>query len=75
MLHRKKVNLHYRHKEERDQVRDGSFIAALWRLWGTPIRDKRRNKDGQIALMNAMYVGSGERLETVLHVRQVTATD
>ena len=70
-----KINLRYRQAEERDVVRDAYFISAIWRLPGTNIRDWRRDDGNQMALLNALYVGTGQPLERVLHARQIAPPD
>ena len=70
-----KLNLRYPEADERDVVRDASFMAAIWRLLRTKIRDRRSDSGTQMALMNAVYVGAGQPLERVLDARQVAPTD
>ena len=49
------------------------FIAAIWRVLRTAIRDRRRDDGSQMALRNGVYVGAGKSLEAMLDVRQVEA--
>ena len=65
------VNLRYTQMEERDVVRDAYFIAAIWLLLGTEIRNMPCSDEQQIALINSVYVGAGKPRELVLDVRQV----
>ena len=69
------VNLRYSQLEERDVVIDAYFIAAIWRVLGGEIRERRSRKERQLALMNAVYVGAGDPLESALDVRKVAAKD
>ena len=70
-----KVNLRERQMEEPDVVRDAYFIAALWRLLGTEIINRRSSEERQLALMNAVCFGAGQPVERVLDVRQVAEID
>ena len=70
-----KVILRYTQMEEGDMGRYDSFIAAIWRLLGTDIRDRRRDEGTQIALMNTVFVGAGQSLERILDARQLVPID
>ena len=70
-----KVNLRNAPIPERDVLRDAYFIAAIWRLLGAKIVEKRRSVETQLVLLNAVYVDEGLPLERVLDARQTdTAT-
>ena len=75
LINGNKINLRYTQMEERDVVRDSSFIAAIWRLVGTEIRNRRRSDDREIALINAVYVMAAHHIEHVLDLHQVVEMD
>ena len=60
-----KFNLRNGPVPERDVLRDAYFIAAIWRLLGAKIVEKRRSVETQLVLLNAVYVGAGQPLERV----------
>ena len=66
---------HARVRDFRDVVREANFISAICRLLGTEIPNRRRSEERQIALINAVYLGAGEPLESVLDARHVAAND
>ena len=49
-----KVNLRNAPVPERDVLRDGDFIAAIWRLLGKKIVEERRSVGKHWALLNAV---------------------
>ena len=65
-----KVTLRNAPVPERDVLRDAYFIAAMWRLLGSKIAEKRRSVETHLELLNAVYVGAGQPPERVLDARQ-----
>lgn len=60
---------------EKDVVLDAYFNGAVWCQLGTKIEDWGRTKRTQLALMNAVYLCSGKRLEQVLSARQMASAE
>ena len=70
-----KGNIPYAQFDERDVLRDASYISTIWRLFGMKIQDRRTDDATQLALRNAVNVGAGQPLVRVLDARQVAPAD
>ena len=70
-----KVNLRQAPVHDRDVLRDAYFVAAMWRLLGAKIVQRRRSQDTQLALLNALSLGAGQPREQVLDDRQVARAE
>ena len=51
-----KVNLRNAPIHKRDVLRNAYFIAAMWRLLGANIVEKRRSVERRLVLLNAVYL-------------------